>query len=53
MKAKKTRRRRDDDDDRKRCARCGLAVVKSPYGRWKHAGNKQSGKGCGQPPEVQ
>lgn len=39
-------------DDRLRCGRCGLAVTRTPYGRWKHCANRQTGSGCGQEPEV-
>jgi hypothetical protein len=40
-------------DDRPRCLRCGLAVSKTPYGRWKHNANRQTGPGCGEEPEIE
>ncbi len=40
-------------DDRPRCLRCGLAISKTPYGRWKHNANRQTGPGCGEEPEIE
>lgn len=50
--ARKTAEPAKRDDDKPRCERCGLAVTRTPYNRWKHCGNRQTGPGCGQEPEV-
>jgi hypothetical protein len=41
-----------EQEAQRHCARCGLPIIKSPYGRWKHVGNRYSGKGCGAEPTL-